>query len=237
MSIWYKTGSISVTLGSDMVNGAGTGWIKNARPGDAFQGPDRGLYEVLNVVSDTALTITPPYAGPTAAGGTYCLVPVQGYTKRLTDQVADLINQFGDQAGVVAEAIATATETATNAAVTAAREGVQGVIDDLVVNLGAVAAAMTVDLSTGNTFTANLNAASCAITIQAGAMAGRITSFTLFLRQGSGANKVTWPPSVKWPYGVAPVLSYAQGAEDAFVLTSTDGGATWRGFFAGGGFR
>lgn len=235
---WYKTGSVSVEQDSSVVSGAGTGWIKNARPGDAFQGPDRALYEVQNVMSDTALIITPSYAGPTAAGERYCLVPVPGYTKRLTDQAADLINQFGDQAGQVAEAIATATETATNAAVTTAQEGVRAVVDDLVVNMGAATTSLRVNLGGGgNTFTASLNASNCNITIAGAAGGGRITSFALFLRQGSGANKVTWPDSVKWPHGVAPVLSYAPGAEDAFTLTSTDGGTTWRGFFAGGGFQ
>ena len=62
------------------------------------------------------------------------------------------------------------------------------------------------------------------------------STFTLVLRQGTGANKVVWPSAVKWGYGVPPVLSYTQGHVDVVCLRSLDG-LTWLGFFEGGGFQ
>lgn len=44
-------------------------------------------------------------------------------------------------------------------------------------------------------------------------------SYILFFIQGSGGSKtVTWPASVKWPAGVAPVLSTTAGDIDIFNL-------------------
>ncbi|EEP1041325.1 hypothetical protein HAY58_003035 [Salmonella enterica] len=58
----------------------------------------------------------------------------------------------------------------------------------------------------------------------------------LTLRQGTGANKITWPASVKWPNGAEPPLSYTLDAEDVLSLSSTDGGTTWKGAICGTGY-
>jgi hypothetical protein len=84
---WYKTGTVSVTAGSNAVIGTGTSFIKNARVGDAFRGPDGRWYEVTNAASDTALSISPDYQGPTLAAGSYSLAPMQGYVKESADQL------------------------------------------------------------------------------------------------------------------------------------------------------
>ncbi|EDD9881594.1 hypothetical protein BZQ56_08955 [Salmonella enterica subsp. enterica serovar Enteritidis] len=58
----------------------------------------------------------------------------------------------------------------------------------------------------------------------------------LTLCQGTGANKITWPASVKWPNGAEPPLSYTLDAEDVLSLSSTDGGTTWKGAICGTGY-
>ncbi|WP_160055749.1 tail fiber domain-containing protein [Pseudomonas sp. R84] len=94
---WYKTGTVSVTQNSNAVIGTGTAFIANSRVGDGFRGPDGRWYEVTNIASNTALSISPDYEGPTAAGGFYSIVPVQGYQKDLADQVRSIINTYGEQ--------------------------------------------------------------------------------------------------------------------------------------------
>lgn len=94
---WYKTGTVSVTLNSNAVIGAGTAFIANSRVGDAFRGPDGGWYEVTNIASDTALSISPNYQGVTNAAGVYALAPMQGYVKDSADALRALVNQFGAQ--------------------------------------------------------------------------------------------------------------------------------------------
>ncbi len=76
---WYKTGTVSVTQNSNAVIGIGTAFIANSRVGDGFRGPDGGWYEVTNIASDTAMSISPNYQG--ATNGAYSLA-----TTAWTDQ-------------------------------------------------------------------------------------------------------------------------------------------------------
>ncbi|MEI7052219.1 hypothetical protein WCL09_17665 [Pseudomonas koreensis] len=109
---WFKAGTVSVVQNSNAVIGAGTAFIANARVGDAFRGPDGGWYEVTNIVSDTALSIAPPYLGATNATGAYALAPMQGYVKDSADALRALVNQFG---GVMAVLGQTATQAGVRA--------------------------------------------------------------------------------------------------------------------------
>jgi len=84
---WYKTGTVSVTAGSNAVIGTGTSFIANSRAGDAFRGPDGQWYEVTNIASDTALSIAPDYQGTAVSAGSYSLAPLQGYVKDSADQL------------------------------------------------------------------------------------------------------------------------------------------------------
>jgi hypothetical protein len=92
---WYKSGTVSVTLNSNAVVGTNTAFIANSRVGDAFRGPDGRWYEVTNIASDTAMSISPGYQGATASGGAYALAPMQGYVKDSADALRTLVNQFG----------------------------------------------------------------------------------------------------------------------------------------------
>ncbi len=94
---WYKTGTVSVVQNSNAVIGSGTAFIANSRVGDAFRGPDGGWYEVTNIASDTAMSISRNYQGATNSSGTYALAPMQGYVKDSADALRALVNQFGAQ--------------------------------------------------------------------------------------------------------------------------------------------
>lgn len=63
--------------------------------GDGFFGPDGRRYEGTNIVSNTAMAISPNYLGATAGAGTYALAPMQGYVKDSADALRALVNQFG----------------------------------------------------------------------------------------------------------------------------------------------
>lgn len=100
---WYKTGTVSVVQNSNAVIGTSTAFIANSRVGDAFRGPDGGWYEVTNIASDTALSISPNYQGATNASGAYALAPMQGYVKDSADALRALVNQFGGVLAVLGE--------------------------------------------------------------------------------------------------------------------------------------
>jgi len=100
---WYKTGTVSVTQNSNAVIGTGTAFIANSRVGDALRGPDGGWYEVTNIASDTAMSISPNYQGATNAAGAYALAPMQGYVKDSADALRALVNQFGGVMAVLGQ--------------------------------------------------------------------------------------------------------------------------------------
>lgn len=92
---WSKTGTVSVTNNSNSVIGVGTSFIVNGRVGDAFRGPDGSWYEVTNIASDTAMSISPNYQGVTDGAGSYALAPLQGYIKESADTLRALVNTYG----------------------------------------------------------------------------------------------------------------------------------------------
>lgn len=95
---------------------------------------------------------------------------------------------------------------------------------------GTVTSTLALDISSAEYFSAILSSATCTISFTNIPVAtNAVLNFTLALRQGSGANKVVWPSSVKWSFGRSPVLSYRQGATDTFEFISYDNGATWTG--------
>jgi hypothetical protein len=92
---WYKAGTVSVAQNSNAVIGTGTAFISNSRVGDGFLGPDGGWYEVTNIASDTAMSISPNYQGATNGAGGYALAPLQGYVKDSADALRALVIQYG----------------------------------------------------------------------------------------------------------------------------------------------
>ena len=92
-----STGTITVTNGSASVTGSGTLFATN------FCGPDDLLivdglnYVIKSVTSDTALTLTRPYAGTTASGKTYEIIRTTGEKalNELAQKVAELVNKYG----------------------------------------------------------------------------------------------------------------------------------------------
>ena len=91
---WYRVGSITVTNGSVTVSGAGTAWISNAAIGEALYAPDGRLYEIVNIASDTTITLQSAYLGATASAQAYVIVPSQSYIRDLAAQAADLVNNY-----------------------------------------------------------------------------------------------------------------------------------------------
>lgn len=90
MVAWVKTGTVNVTLNSATVQGVNTKFVEEFREGDGFVGPDDRLYEVMNLVSQTQMTLGRTYKGPTASAQAYAVVPVQGYLQRTADRLAAL---------------------------------------------------------------------------------------------------------------------------------------------------
>lgn len=108
---WYNTGTVTVTPGSNAVIGIGTAFIRNARVGDGFRGPDGGWYEITNIASDTALSISPHYGAPSA----YAVAPLQGYVKDSADALREATRTIAGGIADMQDQVAAATEAAESA--------------------------------------------------------------------------------------------------------------------------
>lgn len=97
------------------------------------------------------------------------------------------------------------------------------------VAIGNTGATRTIDLETGNFFSATLDQA-CTFTFSNPAASGDFCGFVLELTNG-GSDTITWPASVDWPGGTAPTLTAA--GVDQLVFTTRDAGTTYFGLVAG----
>ena len=93
---WHRTGTVTVTNNSGVVNGAGTDWLAVAKEGDIFQGPDMISYEITQIISATSLRISPTYRGGTAAGQNYALIPTNSRDMDVATGVSKLVQSYQD---------------------------------------------------------------------------------------------------------------------------------------------
>lgn len=70
----YRTGTISLTQGTNTVYGTGTSWLSEVTKGDGFMVRNGTvMYTVQSVVSDTELTLTTTYTNPSVTGVEYVI--------------------------------------------------------------------------------------------------------------------------------------------------------------------
>lgn len=94
MTKWVRTGTITVTNGSNTITGVGTSWLESVNIGWTFVGPDKVTNEVAAVVSDTEITLHDNYTAATASGASYAIVPSQGLNRDLTIKAQNLLDEF-----------------------------------------------------------------------------------------------------------------------------------------------
>ena len=121
-----------------------------------------------------------------------------------------------------------------SAYVLAAKQGIATALRETVSSPTISAGALTLDLTAASVFNVALNANVTSLTLSGAPTTGTAFSFTARLSI-SGAYAITWPSSVKWPLGVAPILSSTSGKMDVIVFETTDGGTTYQAFVAGQG--
>lgn len=92
-----STGTITVTNGSASVTGSGTLFATNFVGANDILVVDGAMYVVKSVTSNTALTLTQPYAGTTASGKSYDIVHLTGedIVNLLARKVTELVEKYG----------------------------------------------------------------------------------------------------------------------------------------------
>ena len=97
----------------------------------------------------------------------------------------------------------------------------------------ASAGTIDLDLENGNVFDVTMDQATT-FTFSNPPVTGRAGSFTLIVRQdATGGRVATWPASVDWEAGTAPVLSSSANQIDMLSFITVDGGTIWYGFLGG----
>lgn len=92
---------------------------------------------------------------------------------------------------------------------------------------------LTLNLETGNVFQTTLTENITTLTLSNPPASGTAYGFVLRIVQGASGFTVTWPSSIKWSGGFAPVVSTGSGDIDVYGFFTTDAGTTWYGFTAG----
>ena len=101
-------------------------------------------------------------------------------------------------------------------------------------SVSSAAGVLTLDLTTGNSFVTTLTENITTVTISNPPATGNYGQFVIKIIQdgAGGAFTVTWPASVKWSGGTAPVITTSNGAIDEVTLRTIDAGTEWRGSFS-----
>jgi hypothetical protein len=95
-------------------------------------------------------------------------------------------------------------------------------------NLGNMTGAVTIDFANGN-FQYGVLTGNVTFTISNAPASGKVGSMTLELAQdATGSRLVTFPASVKYAGGTAPVLSTTASSLDVLVFYTRDGGSTYK---------
>lgn len=121
---WYKDGQVTVQSGSRAVAGVGTAWLKQVMAGEGLDVLDGRLHEIAEVISNTELLLVDAYAGASAAGVAYQIIPSASMTKELTRRVNLLVATHEEMTAGVQQAYASTMENA--AKVAAVTEQVEG---------------------------------------------------------------------------------------------------------------
>lgn len=100
-------------------------------------------------------------------------------------------------------------------------------------NVQSAAGILTLDLTTGNSFRTTLTE-NTTVVLSNPSAAGVAAELRLRVVQdgAGGAFTLTFPASVKWPSGSAPVITVTNNAIDKIVLDTDDEGVTWLGDFS-----
>ena len=240
--------SNSVNNSSDFVTTAGGTLNLNTPQANLDQYLASGLIRLTGTPAGAYTIIVPDgdrrIAFENASGQTATIDTVTGATpaQTLVDGVVKAyhirgieISLIADDSSVSGILLADGTVNPTGAFNWADNELARAELKDYAETRTAPAAAATIDLDleTGNVFEPTLDQ-NTTFTFSNPPATGIAGSFTLIIIQdGTGGWVTTWPGTVDWPSGVAPVLTTGIGDVNILSFLTVDAGARWYGFTGG----
>lgn len=91
---WYNLGTVTLTTGSAIVDGAGTAFVGNVIAGQALLTPDGRLMEIAEVISATRLRLVRAYAGGSVGGVVYDIIPTSADLTTVIERLNALITRY-----------------------------------------------------------------------------------------------------------------------------------------------
>jgi hypothetical protein len=91
---------------------------------------------------------------------------------------------------------------------------------------------LSIDMRKGWNIALSLGATVTSFAVTNWPATGTVGKLTLDITNTGAYNITTWPTGTLWASGGAPTISSGAGKKDTIVLTSTDGGTTFRAFVA-----
>lgn len=101
MSVWYRNGTVSTTVGSTTVTGVTTYWASSANKpavGDIFTSGDDKIYEIVTISDDNTIVLDRAYT-QTSSSASYAIIRNTSATTntRLAAQVSDTLEKLGNK--------------------------------------------------------------------------------------------------------------------------------------------
>jgi hypothetical protein len=91
---------------------------------------------------------------------------------------------------------------------------------------------LTIDVNSGFDCDVSLTGTVTTFNVSNWPAAGKLGKLTLSITNTGAFNVTGWPGTTYWPGGVAPTITSGASKRDTIVLTSSDGGSTFRGYIA-----
>jgi hypothetical protein len=91
-------------------------------------------------------------------------------------------------------------------------------------------ASLTINMNLGWHVALTLGATVTSFSVTNPAPSGNLTKLVLEINNGGAYNISSWPSGTVWVNGTAPTITSGSGKKDTIILTSTNGGSSWRGY-------
>lgn len=101
---------------------------------------------------------------------------------------------------------------------------------DLSQSVTASSSSLSIDMSLGWNVALTLSATVSSFSVSNWPSAGTLGKLTLDITASGSYNITGWPGTTRWSAGAAPTVT--SSGKDTIILTSSDGGSTFRGFIA-----
>ena len=96
--------------------------------------------------------------------------------------------------------------------------------------------ALSLNLATASFFAVTLNNNITSFLFSNPPTSPKVFSFTLQFTADGNTRTVNWPTTVKWSYGLVPIITTTSGKIDIFTFVTHNGGINWLGFINGQDF-